>query len=76
MEYLKGFNMPLKDKEANKEYHKKYYAEHKANFKLSRKKQLDREKIKRINDKLKVNNRGYQSQYKDYWEEEEFYNMD
>lgn len=68
--------MPLKDKEANKEYHKKYYQEHKENFKLSRKKQLDREKIKRINDKIKINNRGYQSQYKDYWEEEEFYNLD
>ncbi len=68
--------MPLKNKEANKEYHKKYYEEHKADFKHNRKKQLDREKLKRLTTKIKINNRGYQSQYKDYWEEEEFYNIE
>lgn len=68
--------MPLKNKEANKEYHKKYYEEHKADFKRNRKKQLDREKLKRLTTKIKINNRGYQSQYKDYWEEEEFYNIE
>ena len=68
--------MPIKDKEKNREYHKKYYEEHKGDFKLNRKKQLDREKIKRITTKTKINNRGYQSQYKDYWKEEEYYNIE
>ena len=67
----KWFRNKYKNDEDFREIHKKRLEESRTS-----KKQKDRQKIKEINESVKISSRGYQNQYKDYYTLEELENYD